>query len=94
MLHHNWPWITFLTQTQSYLLNCNSGLRKILQLTVFLATTLPSVLEGFDPIGKKLAAGGAVAVVFFEIGMGGDAVVNVIEKPLGGKQSAAAFAAL
>ena len=56
--------------------------------------TLPSVLKGFDTVGKKLAASRAVAVVFLEIGMGGDAVVNVVEKPLGGKQGTAAFAAL
>ena len=52
------------------------------------------LVEDAHAIRKKLTASGAIAVVFFEIGMGGDAVVNMIEKPLGGKQGAAAFAAL
>jgi len=56
--------------------------------------TLLSILEGFDSVGKKLAAGRAVAVVFFKIGMGCNPVVNVIEESLGGKQGTAAFAAL
>ncbi len=43
---------------------------------------------GAHPVGEELAAGGAARVLFLAIRMGGDAVVDRVEKTRGRKQGA------